>query len=183
VFGVPSGTPDQFAQRTRQRYGEFADRFFTLYPARSESESNASQLESFRDLVFWSLRRWALQQSTRGTSKAYLYYFTHEPPVPPGQASRGASHTVEIPYAFNNPRPLWTDVDRTLADIMSSYWVNFAARGDPNGPGLPAWRAVDERGAGQPMVLGAAPAMGPGPDASKLAFYDAAITRSAPSSR
>jgi len=22
---------------------------------------------------------------------------------------------------------------------MSSYWINFISKGDPNGPGLPAW--------------------------------------------
>lgn len=40
---------------------------------------------------------------------------------------------------------LWTDEDRRIADIMSSYWVNFAATGNPNGKDLPSWPAFDSK--------------------------------------
>ena len=33
----------------------------------------------------------------------------------------------------------WTDIDRKVADLLGSYWTNFAKSSDPNGPGLPFW--------------------------------------------
>jgi para-nitrobenzyl esterase len=38
----------------------------------------------------------------------------------------------------------FTDADRKIADMMSSYRANFAATGHPNGKGLPHWSAVGE---------------------------------------
>jgi para-nitrobenzyl esterase len=56
----------------------------------------------------------------------------------------GAFHTAEVPYAFDDlpfvNRP-WEAVDYRLADLMSSYWANFARSGNPNGKGLPVWDA------------------------------------------
>ena len=176
IFGVPDGGPKEFMARTTQRYGALAPAMLKLYPARSAAESDASQLAAFRDLVFWNLRTWARSQVRLGKARAYLYFFTREPPSAPGQLSRGASHTAEIPYAFDNlhldkNRP-WADVDRRLADMMSSYWVNFAATGDPNGPGLPAWPRVQGKGDDAIMVLGDAVGAGRGPSESGLALYD-----------
>ena len=37
--------------------------------------------------------------------------------------------------------------DRTVSDEISSYWVNFAKKGDPNGSGLASWPAFSNTSA------------------------------------
>jgi para-nitrobenzyl esterase len=53
----------------------------------------------------------------------------------------GAYHTSELPYVFNNleknPFTQWKPEDQKIANIMSSYVVNFVKNLNPNG--LPYW--------------------------------------------
>ena len=70
------------------------------------------------------------------------YEFNH---AIPGQEAQGAVHSADLPYVFGffpktgNISGNFTDVDRKLADLMETYWTNFAKTGNPNSSGLPNW--------------------------------------------
>jgi para-nitrobenzyl esterase len=155
-----------------------ADPYLKIYPGQTDEEANASQLAAFRDELGWVMRNWATLQTKTGKSKAYLYYFTHEPPPanassPRGGLGSGATHGAEAAYVFENllpPRP-WTDLDRQVADTISSYWANFATSGNPNGKGLPEWQPFDRKNSDRRMVLGDKAEMGAGLDPAKVEFF------------
>jgi para-nitrobenzyl esterase len=187
-FGPPA-TVERFVAGARMRWGEFADEYLKLYPHATDAEAARSQIESSSDGVFWLMRLYADYQAKKG-NKAYLYFFTQNPPAPDGQPAFPASHAAEVPYVFDNlgQLPLFPDrsvaqisaksaPDKKLADEMSSYWTNFAKTGDPNGPGLPTWKAHRPGKSDDAAILDADPASEKLPDPARVAFVDRAYER------
>jgi para-nitrobenzyl esterase len=141
-FAAPLKAAD-FVASAEKKYGVQAAEFLRLFPAGTDEEARQSQdllgMMSFGGANY----TWAMVQCASGKNPVYLYYFSH---VPPGLPDYGAFHSAEFGYAL---KTLWlwdrpfTAYDYQLSESMSSYWVNFAATGNPNGSELPDWKPFD----------------------------------------
>jgi para-nitrobenzyl esterase len=173
-------TVDAFKTAAERKYGEMAPEYLKLYPAMTDDQARHAAHEACADEITWNMRQWAAAQEKKG-KKAYTYFFSHIQTVNGQPSPAGATHTAEISFAWNNPKgqatQTWNDADIKLADQMSSYWVNFIMKGDPNGNGLPKWPEFKDLSKSTVMVFGDTPQAEPAAPAPKLAFYAAAFQR------
>jgi para-nitrobenzyl esterase len=162
-----------YSDGVRQRYGNAADQFLKTYPSGTDDEAVASFYAAYRDQVFgWEMRTWARMQTKTGHKPTYLYYFSRRPPGPQSQKLR-AFHAADIAYVFGTfvwSFP-WEEADHKLSDTISSYWVNFATTGNPNGEGLPKWPAYDTQN-DQVLELGDQVATRSAVNKAGLDFFD-----------
>jgi para-nitrobenzyl esterase len=175
AFAAGNVRAEGFKTQAKSRYGDMADAYLKIYPASTDDEAKKSSAEAMRDQTFgWEMRTWARMQEKSGKSKVYLYYFSKTPPGEFG-AKLGAYHASEIAYVYENVQG-GTPIDKKLSDEMSSYWVNFATTGDPNGKALPKWPAFQEK-TELAMGLGEKVEVIPAPHKDALDFLDAQFAK------
>lgn len=147
IVDVSHETAASFSSDLEHSVGQLPPALIAAYPHATDEEARQAQLGLERDLRFgWDMWAWARLQAGTGKNPVFYYSFRQQPPFPANSlyAGWGASHFAELWYVFDHldQSPWnWTAADRKLAEEMSSYWVNFARAGDPNGPGLPPWPA------------------------------------------
>lgn len=173
-------TVASYEEAAKKKYGDKADEFLKLYPVKTDDDVAAMTKVANRDQARVSIDLWSANQ-VKLSGKIYTYFFDRAIPWPE-HPEFGAFHTSEVPYVFDNlalsGHPT-EPIDQKVSDAVSSYWMNFAASGDPNGKSLAKWPAYNPD-AHTTMELGAK--MGPMPEAAtreRLAFQLAYLQQAA----
>jgi para-nitrobenzyl esterase len=174
-------TPENYQQAVREQLGARADEALKLYPASTREEvlEAATALAGDR-FIGYSTWKWSDAQARTGGKPVYRYFYARprpamtaefagakpglaggitrgQTPAPAPPPARGAVHSAEIEYALGNLSTnkvyAWTVEDYKVSKTMQEYFANFIKKGDPNGPGLPAWPAVEPGKPAQVMRL------------------------------
>ena len=194
-FNTEDGTPypvheietaAKFASYARQQFGDSAAEFTRLYDGDNDLAAHAASFSYRRDAAFgYQAWRWAKTQQATAKSAVRMFLFDRAPPVPPGRCFRealppggyGAYHGAEIWYAFDNLAAQnwpWQPEDHALAANFTAYYAAFAASGDPNRDGLPAWPLYDPDN-NQVLRLGDTIRAAPLPNLAAMQFIEARL--------
>jgi para-nitrobenzyl esterase len=170
AFGGPKTlAPADFEKQIREQFGSQADAVLAAYPHSTEADAIRASRHVRNETSFaWNAWTWSREQSKQGKGRVFSYYYNNH-----GPQAEGSGHGSDVPFAFQTlaGRRTPSAEDLALSDQISSYYVNFAVTGDPNGKGLPQWPAFTDKNQ-QVMVFDAAPSARMYPALEKVKVFD-----------
>ena len=148
VFGIPLVlTAEQYRARVVALVGAaLAPSVLARYSIAAYGTPRAALVALTTDAQFVCPgRAYARAAAMAQEAPVYRYFFTHALTGP--QAAFGAMHGLELPFIFQKIE-LYSSYDPTPGDLALEalalgYWTRFAATGDPDGAGAPAWPVYD----------------------------------------
>jgi para-nitrobenzyl esterase len=129
-------------------FGELKDEAKAAYDPNGDKEFAEVITKFNTDWVWGEPARYTAGIFTDSGEPAYMFHFGYVPPAMRERARFGAGHGSDVSYVFGTLNSRWgaaepTPEEEKLANIMNSYWANFAKTGDPNGENLPLWPLYD----------------------------------------
>jgi para-nitrobenzyl esterase len=168
--GARSTTPAEFEAQIKSQFGPDADAILKVYPHATDADAARAARHVRNATTFlWNQWTWAREQSKQGKGKVFAYYYDHHAPT-----ADGSGHGSDVPFAFQTlvgGRRTPSPSDLALSETISSYYVNFARTGDPNGKGLPTWPAFTGKNE-QTMVFEAVPGERTYPPLEQVKVFD-----------
>jgi para-nitrobenzyl esterase len=128
-------------------FGKFSEQAKAVYEPEGTTDFAEMLTMVNTDKVWAEPARLTARAFAAKGAPAYVYLFSYVSPSMRERMRFGAGHGSEIPYVFNSLRSrngaAVATTDQQVANLMNTYWANFAKTGDPNGPGLPKWPRYD----------------------------------------
>ncbi|HEV7332986.1 MAG TPA: carboxylesterase family protein [Flavisolibacter sp.] len=202
IMGNEKPTKENFEKAVQRLYGDQANEVLKVYnPSNDEEvEQVATDLAGDRFISF-STWRWAELHGKTSGKPVYRYLYERPRPamVPemgdasPGLAggvqrggapqppAKGAVHSAEIEYAMGNLSTnkvyAWTEDDYKVSRTMQEYFANFIKKGDPNGKGLPQWKAANHSAEVPVMHINVVSELRPEQNRARYLFMENAASR------